>query len=283
VKVTLVFSDKRKSGHDRIFKNLPSNIKRLDVPSNDGYMHHKFLIIDRGTSRAKLFFGSYNFTYLQERYDPCFLLETTRPEIIAIFGQEFDRLVAGLHGREKIISTGSPLMTRIQYLDGFLEIWFTPQNGDGLKERMATLIKNSQKNIKILIWNFTSNSLAQELVAVARGKSVQIITDDVNFLLPQSTFNFILDQKKSQGLEKLEIITDTKRNQEAARISGDNTLNSFLHHHLLLIDSETAVFGTNNWSENGFYYSDESVMISNISSLVQPFTEAWQFNYEKNK
>ncbi|MFZ4648741.1 MAG: phospholipase D-like domain-containing protein [Patescibacteria group bacterium] len=283
VKVILIFSDKRKAGHNQIFKDLPLNIKRIDVPSVDGYMHHKFLIIDRGTAQEKLFFGSYNFTYLQEKYDPCFLLETSRPEIIAIFGQEFDRLVAGLYGRDKLDVNHDPLITRIQYPEGFLEIWFTPQESNGLRERMMELISGSKQGIKILIWNFTSKSLALDLVNAAKSTSVKIVTDDFNFSLPDSAFNFLLTEKKNNKLDNLEIITDARRNEEVSKLSGDKNLNSFMHHHLMLIDDQIAIFGTNNWSENGFYHSDESVMISNISSIVSPFVDTWQINYDKNK
>lgn len=284
VKVTMVLSDKRKDGHDQVLQNLPKEIKRIDAPSSEGYMHHKFLILDRGSNQEKLFFGSYNFTALQEKYDPSFLLETTRPEIVKIFGQEFDRLKNEVYGRKKLNSRQIYLMTRIKYPEGFLEIWFSPQlSRGGLRERMLGLINNSKDNLKVMIWNFTSKSMALDIADAAVRKSVRIIADDLNYSLPESAFNTLLSEKGSRSLEKLEIITDAKRNEEAIRLSGDKSLNSFLHHHLLLVDDRVAVFGSGNWSNNGFYSNDESTMISDINILVQPFIESWQKNYEHNK
>jgi phosphatidylserine/phosphatidylglycerophosphate/cardiolipin synthase-like enzyme len=284
VEVTLILSDKRKSGHDQVFKDMPASIKRQDISSVDGAMHHKFLLIDRGTSRSKLFFGSYNFTYLQEKYDPCFLLETTRPEIVTVFGEEFDRLQNGYHASNKLTISPNPFAALIKYPEGFLEIWFTPQGPNaGLKERMTGLIKDSVDNIKVMIWNFTSNDLAADLTTVAKREAVRIITDDFNYSLPDSAFNFLGAEKIKRHLDNLEIITDARRNQEIIANFQEVDLNSFLHHHLLLIDDSIAVFGTNNWSNNGFYNNDESIMITDIGSLVRGFAGVWEFNYIKNK
>ncbi|PKM91130.1 hypothetical protein CVU82_03695 [Candidatus Falkowbacteria bacterium HGW-Falkowbacteria-1] len=284
VVVNLVFSDKRQIEHDQIFKDLPTNIKRLDIPSDDGSMHHKFLLIDQGYSGAKLFFGSYNFTYIQEKYDPCFLLETTRPEIIMIFGEEFKKIANGHHSLKKLVLNSNPFAALIEYPEGFLEIWFGPQPVKrGLKERMIDLIRESNSNIKLMMWNFTSNDLAIEIAAAAQKKQVRIIADDFNYNSPESAFNFLLSEKIKHNLNDLEIVTDTNRNEEIKNNFNVNNLNSFLHHHLLIIDDQVVVFGTNNWSGNGFYGNDESVIISNINSLVSPFVDVWQFNYEKNK
>ncbi|MCX6795761.1 MAG: phosphatidylserine/phosphatidylglycerophosphate/cardiolipin synthase family protein [Candidatus Falkowbacteria bacterium] len=283
VAVTIMLGNKNKAGHDKIFENLPKNIKRINFSAGGGSMHHKFMIVDRGEKTGRLFFGSYNFTYLQGKYDPCFLLDTTRPEIINIFGEEFSRLLKGERGRDKLNGGISSLMTRLEYPQGFLEVWFTPETHNGLKGRMEELIKSAQRGIKIMIWNFTSKPLAQVLVDISANKEVQIIADDSNYSLADSVFPLMNQQKVSRHLGNLEIITDQKRNLEAAKLSGDANLNSFLHHHLLIVDDQIAVFGTNNWSNNGFFENDESVMISNISSLVQPLSGAWSVNYEKNK
>jgi phosphatidylserine/phosphatidylglycerophosphate/cardiolipin synthase-like enzyme len=284
VSVTLIFSDKREAGHDQVFKDMPTSIKRLDLSSAEGSMHHKFLLIDRNTPAAKLFFGSYNFTYLQEKYDPCFLLETIRPEIIAVFGDEFDRLNENYHGLNKLAVSPNPFAALIKYPEGYLEIWFSPQpETGGLKERMSGLIRSAKNNIKVMIWDFTNKDLANELAVAARKKAVKIITDDFNYKEPGSVFNLLLAEKIKHHLDGLEIITDAKRNQEIRDKFKESDLNSFLHHHLLLIDDSTVVFGTNNWSNNGFYNNDESIIVSNIGLLVKPFSDVWQFNYDKNK
>ncbi len=284
VAVSLIFSDKREAGIDAILKDQPAGIKRLNLASDPGSMHHKFILLDRGEAKAKLFFGSYNFTYLQEKYDPSFLFETTRPEIVAVFGEEFDRLLKGQHGGAKLAGDYNSFAARIKYPEGWLEIWFSPQTEtSSLRQRLIQLIKESKLGIKVMIWNFTDNGLASELAGAARREPVQILTDDINYHDPVSVFGFLAGEKTKHHLDQLEILTDAKRNQELQNRFQLNDLNSFLHHHLLLLDDQIAVFGTNNWSAGGFYKNDESVVISNLPSLVAGFKNSFDYNYQKNK
>lgn len=279
VKVKIILSAERQVVHHQLFNDLPNNIELIDIVSEPGYMHHKFLLIDRGQPEGQLLFGSYNFTSLQDKYDPSFLLVSQRSELIDSFGQEIDRLIDNNNGRSKI-SVKNYLVDRFQYQDGFLEVWFGPQKrSKGLKERMLSLIDGSRDNLKAMIWNFTDQDIALAILRKARRQPVSLLVDDINWFKNNSVSKIM-----SKSLfNKLEVITDAKRNYEVQKLSGQAELNSFLHHHMLLIDNEIIIFGTNNWSSRGFYENDESVMISNIKSLVYPFEQSFLFNYEKNK
>ncbi|MFA6995208.1 MAG: phospholipase D-like domain-containing protein [Patescibacteria group bacterium] len=284
VSVDLVFSDKHQNGIENLFVNNHKNLKISFVSSNGGSMHHKFLLIDRGSAQPKLFFGSYNFTNIQGKYDPSFILTTERPELISLFGDEFDRLAGGLHGSVKKSANYNPYAALIRYPEGFIEIWFSPGLVDNnIKDRMLNLIRNSRDNIKIMTWSLTDKDVAAELALKSKQIPVSIITDDYNWSATGSAFPVLAAQKNRQNLNNLEIITDSNRNQEIAKILPDDDLNSFLHHHLLVLDDRIAVFGTNNWSSNGFFRNDESVMITNIKSLVKAFEQSYTFNYNKNK
>ena len=280
VLIKMILSDKRQAIHDRIFADMPSNMVRLDIASDKGYMHHKFLLVDRGRPTGQLLFSSYNFTKLQDKYDPSFLLISQRLELIDSFGREFDRLLSGQQGRAKLAAGQGYLVDSFNYPNGFLEIWFPPQSGrSGLKNRMISLIKSVKKNIKGMTWHFTDQQIAKELLTIARQYPVSIIVDDFNWDEPDSVKNTL----EVNYLPKLDILTDAKRNQEISQVFNEPELNSFLHHHLLIVDDNIAIFGTNNWSAGGFFRNDESVIISNIDLLVDPFRQSFLFNYEKNK
>lgn len=283
VVIRLLLSEKRQQNHDRVFSNLPKNITRIDrgPEASLGYMHHKFIIIDRNLASAKLFFGSYNFTSLQEKYDPSFILETTRPEIIDVFGKEFDRVYTGgaLVGR-------NPFAARINYPQGYLEIWFSPPpaNSVGLRERFLNLITEATKTIEAMIWNLTDSSVAKAIIQKSKeGMPITILTDDSNVSLTDSVFPFLNSEKELYHLGNLQVFTDYKRNSEIKDVYGVTDFNSFLHHHLLLVDNETTVFGTNNWSTNGFFNNHESIMISNIPYIFQSFKQAFDENLDKAK
>ena len=90
-------------------------------------------------------------------------------------------------------------------------------------------------------------------------------------------------QKYRDHLDNLEIINDSKRNLEVSQLWPGSTINSFLHQHLLIIDDQTVIFGTSNWSANGFFQNNEATIISNIPSLVKSFTKSYYNNYQANK
>lgn len=279
VKVTIILDAGKSQLHDQLLSDLPDNIRRIDIKSERGYMHHKFAIIDRGQSSGQLLFGSYNFTKLQDRYDPSFLLISPRPELINSFGREIDRLVNNNYSRQKIL-TSDCLVDRFQYANGFLEVWFGPQTRNrGLRNHMIDLVYGAKSNLKGMVWNFTDRDLAQAMLTIARRHPVTLIVDDINW-----AGEYSVNKVMAKSLfNKLEIITDHRRNQEVKDLSGQDDLNSFLHHHALLIDDRTVIFGTNNWSSGGFFDNDESTIVSDIDSLVQSFEQSFLFNYQKNQ
>lgn len=289
VSVTLIFSDRKITQHNKLFVNMPREIRRIDIASNSAassgsLMHHKFILVDRGVKSQRLFFGSYNFTELQEKYDPSFLMETTRPELVDIFGEEFTRLTEGAHGHIKFKNNFNPFAALIKYPQGDLEIWFSPQSyRGGLRNRLLSLIRGAQKSINILVWDITDKEIARALVLAAHTKPVEMLVDDVNFSTQGSVAPFIESEKKFRGLDKLNILTDVRRNEELAKDFNMKDFNSFLHHHLLLVDDTIAVFGTSNWSTNGFYNNDESTMVTTIPSIVKSFKETFDVNYNKAK
>lgn len=281
VAVKLLLSEKRKETHDLVFYNPPQNISRVDASfeSSRGSMHHKFILIDRNFVSAKLFFGSYNFTSLQEKFDPSFVLETTRPEIIDVFGREFNRLYTG-----GALTDRNPYAALLRYPEGYIEIWFTPapSNSVGLRTRFLGLIADTKKTIEVLIWNLTDTTVAQTILQKSKeGVPTTILTDDSNYALTDSVFPFLNSQKELYRLENLQVFTDHKRNLEIQEVYGEEDFNSFLHHHLLLVDDDTAVFGTNNWSTNGFFNNNESIMISDIPYIVSSFKQAFDANLDK--
>lgn len=287
VPVTLLLSDKQKPGHDQVLRDPPAGLKRHDIATIavggfNGTMHDKFMIIDRGQPGARLFFGSYNFTALQEKFDPSFILETERPEIVKIFGEELDRIVAGRQGEKKARAGINPFAARIDYPDGFLEIWFGPQpRSGGLRERLIGLIGDARSGLDMMIWNLTDETVARRIGDAAATVPVRLLTDDYNLLGPDSVFPSLLARKNMEDLKLLDIRTDIKRNAEVATAFKQKDLNSFLHHHLLVADGKTVLFGTGNWSANGFYSNDESAMVSNLPAVVAAWQGAFRQNYEQ--
>jgi phosphatidylserine/phosphatidylglycerophosphate/cardiolipin synthase-like enzyme len=282
VRVTMLLAAEQVEAHDRVFSSVPSYMTRVDIGTSDsrGSMHHKFMIVDRGLPHGVLLFGSYNFTALQEKFDPSFLLRTTRPEIVTLFGSEFDRMV--YINDSPTPSDRNPYIARIEYPEGYLEVWFSPGTPEvSLRDRMQTLIAGSRSHLEGMIWNFTDESIARSFLDRAmQGLPVTLLTDDYTYAEQDSVVPALV-LRASLMAPTLRIITDASRGLEIENRYGGSTTNSFLHHHLLLIDRAVALFGTSNWSANGFWYNDESTMVSNIPMIVASLGDAFDLNYSK--
>jgi len=90
VQVTIITDSRKRESHNLFFADAPRSIKWLEGGAETSnktiLMHHKFALIDRGEATQKLLFGSYNWTDLQEKYDPSFLLVSADVNLISSFG-----------------------------------------------------------------------------------------------------------------------------------------------------------------------------------------------------
>lgn len=297
VEVSLIMDFRKKEIHDQFFFDLPSSIKRLDFGSDEGgktiLMHHKFAIIDRGQATQKLIFGSYNWTELQEKFDPSFIFISANSELITSFGREFDRLARGESGPDKLKSLGYNPWDLSLSASGFqYEVWFGPGVvGNNLNNRIYTLLRDAKQEVKIMIWDFTDKGLAEEIINRARaGVKVKIITDNRSFSNQASVFPLLQEAKIRYKLANLEIISDEVRGEEAIAFVASSSdpaiteaLDPFLHYHVLIVDNQKIFFGTNNWSRAGAYNNDESAIVSNDPDIINQFSQSFEENYGLNR
>lgn len=289
VKVTIITDAQKNRLHDQFFIDAPQSITRLGLGNSSSLMHHKFVLIDRGEKTEKLIFGAYNFTELQEKYDPSFIFITTNTEIIASFGAEFDRLKSSLYGRSKYQdSQYHPWDLSLSAGGNNYEVWFSPgRPGESIKSRLLELVQNASSSLKIMIWDFTDKDLAVEIIKKARaGLHVQIITDTWNFNNQNSVFHYLLAAKERYHLDNFELITDHKNGDLIIAAAGDDIsldFDPFLHHHLLIADDSIALFGTNNWSQAGSFSNDESIIVTSDKKIVAEFLASFNYHYQINR
>lgn len=289
VMVTLILDFRKAEIHDQSLADLPKEIRRLDLGSEERgktvLMHHKFALIDRGEKNEVLIFGSYNWTALQEKYDPSFLMISAEKNLIASFGREFDRLSRREAGPAKLKDHKYYPWDLNLSANGYsYEVWFGPGwSNNGINWKIKSLIQSAQSEIKIMIWDFTDFSLAQEIIMKAQaGVRVKIISDDRNMNNPNSVFAYLKKEQENKKLNNLEIISDANRNQELTGKDGLEGIEPFLHHHLLLVDGQRILFGTNNWSKAGSYYNDESAIVTDDPVIIANFNQSFEANYRDN-
>lgn len=292
IKVTLILNKSTRFQHDKIFTNLPHEITRIDVGSHDRnnskntlYMHHKFILIDRGYPSQELLTGSFDFTDIGEKYVQSFFLTTSDDALISVYGKEFDLLKKGISGLSKLKQRSyEPWAAKIQYQNEFVEVWMSPGfSKNSIKYRVLELINSAQSSIDFMIWDFTDERIAQALIKKSlAGVKVRIIAEDTNAYTPHSMIPFLLSKKEKNNLSNIEIILDTKSKMLITeRVSGG--FNPYLHQHTMIFDGKTTVFGTNNWSFWGFYRNDEDMLITNNAYLTNEFQKTFNFFYQTLK
>lgn len=298
VKVTLILDYRKKAENNIFFLNMPTNIKRIDIGTDNGaggtaLMHHKFALIDRGEETGKLIFGSFNWTQIQEDYDRSFFLTSANRELIKSFGREFDRLASGEFSITKLANKNySAWDLNLKAANYNYNVWFSPgrQNGN-IDREILNLISAAKKDIKIMVWDFTDKSLASEIIYRAKQDvKITIIADSLNFYNKNSVFNYLLSEKERLNLNNLEILSNDvslqKNDQASTTIDGtanDESINPFLHYHLIIIDQKKILFGTNNWSKGGAFFNDESAIETDDPNIINSFNESFNYNYLQGK
>lgn len=293
VKVTIITDFRKQETHDAFFADAPKSITRLHVGAETSgrtiLMHHKFAIIDRGTEQQTLLFGAYNWTDLQEKYDPSFLMVSADAALVDSFGREFVRLQDGQSGPQKLLSEDYyPWDLQYQAGNYSTEVWFSPgKAGDGIENRMSSLVNSAQNELQIMIWDFTDKDLAVDLIRRARdGVKVTVITDTWNFYNKNSVFMYLLEAKERYRLDNFELITDEVGGEKALmqlnEAELDEGFDPFLHFHVMIADGDKVLFGTNNWSRAGGFYNDESIVVSAEPKIVNAFKDAFNYQHQQN-
>jgi phosphatidylserine/phosphatidylglycerophosphate/cardiolipin synthase-like enzyme len=289
INVEIIVPISKRGQHKHVFDS--TSLKLLELGKNysdseSDLMHHKFVLIDDDTENRNLLFSSSNLTVLQEKYDRNFLLKTSDEEMIKIFKHEFDLLSKQKHGVKKLFNKEyNPFSALFKYNNGFVELWFSPGYlKNSVKYRMLDLIKGAEENIKIIGWQVNDQDIYKALIQkIKQGVSVQIILDDYYDWGNNSIFNDMFLFKQNTQSKNITLHTDSYINIlfEKEIVYKDPNLisdfNSFVHHHTLIIDNETLVAGTNNWGLNGFYFNDESVLITNVADLVSDYVQYFNF------
>lgn len=288
VSVTLLLDKSRQSKHDRIFNDLPKGIKKIDIGSYDPnisieniYMHHKFLLIDRGNpAKNTLITGSMDFTSKGEKYEQSFYFITQDSTLISLYGLLFNTLKKDITSTKKLKEFSyNPWFAHIQYSDSYIDLWVSPGfKQHSIKYKVIDLIKNAQKNITILMWQFNDKEIAQALVEKAKkGTTITLISDDLVANSADSSIPYLQEKVKTLSLENFLILLDSKQKESIdTSILGQN-FNPFIHHHAMIVDEKTLVIGTNNWTTWGFYKNDEDTIITDNKYLIGEFLKTAEF------
>lgn len=215
----------------------------------NGYMHDKFVIIDR----AETWTGSMNFTLDGIYGSANNLIRVRSLQLAQVYLSEFEEMfVEGTFGQGSDRDLDNPFVL----IDGsLLEAYFAPE--DEVAERLKGLIQAAQESIHFLAYAFTDDELAAALVEASnRGLEVGGVMDAA-----QARSNIASDYEffVENGL-------DVRLDDRPGK----------MHHKVLIIDKAIVVTGSYNFSNNARTRNDENTLIIHDKEVAEVYLGEFQ-------
>jgi phosphatidylserine/phosphatidylglycerophosphate/cardiolipin synthase-like enzyme len=203
-------------------------------------MHNKFCVVDK----RYVWTGSANFTNngFFRSYNNALKIES--PELVANYAAEFEEMFAGgLFGRRSPSETPFP---RIDIGGARIENYFAPE--DGVENAIISEIASADSRIDFMMFSFTSEPIAEAMLArMVYGAHVRGV-----FEASQAGSEYSRDEwLAGRGAE---IYID----------QNDATM----HHKVLIVDAETVITGSYNFSRAANTENDENVLIIQSAPLA---------------
>lgn len=209
-----------------------------------GLMHNKFLIMDG----INVWLGSMNLTEngVYRNNNNGILIRSVR--LAQVYQAEFNEMfVDGDFG-----ITSDPTNSGDFSIEGVpVQVYFASENN--VIQVLLNQVAAAQNSIRIMAFSFTRDDLGQALIdAVGRGVDVQAVFEttgsETEFSELRRLFCANLD----------------------ARQDGNNGI---LHHKVFIIDENTVITGSFNYSNNAVRSNDENVMIIQNPDIAALYTD----------
>ncbi len=222
--------------------NIEEQIRRLqaagipvmDDKDPDSYMHHKFVVIDE----RYVWTGSYNTTYngAYKNNNNVILIDSV--QLAYNFTQEFRELFL----REQVgkSSDRSAVYSQVTLRDGTqIATYFSPDT-DTISPLLKE-IQSAEKSIHFMAFSFTHDTLG----AAIRDRFEAGV--DVQGVFEKRQANNRYAEYKSMKDAGLSVVLDANRGA--------------MHHKVIVIDGETVVTGSYNFSKNAETRNSENLLI----------------------
>ena len=207
--------------------------------NRSGLMHNKFMIADG----ERVWTGSYNLTRTCSRFTdpPAIALESK--ELAENYEKEWQEIFEKRHGKRFAYPTPHPL---VDIGGTVVHNLFTPE--DDVRGALVAEMNKATNEIAILAFSFTEKEMT-EAVRKALARKVRVV--------------IVLDSGMA---------THPSANTKALEAMGANIRMSpgvLLHHKVIVVDRQTVVLGSANFSAGAFDKNDENVLIVRAPHFAQ--------------
>jgi phosphatidylserine/phosphatidylglycerophosphate/cardiolipin synthase-like enzyme len=219
----------------------------------EGLMHNKFMVIDG----SEVWTGSMNFTDSGTYQDNNNIIRIRSIKVAEDYTTEFNEMfVDDKFGPDDGSPTPNPRVT----IDGTpLDIYFSPD--DNVANNLLDLLNNANESIYFLAYSFTSDPLAEAIRARAEeGITVEGVMDDGQI---DSNIGTEFDPFRQAGLD----------------IRRDGNEAGLLHHKVIIIDEQTVIMGSYNFTNSAETRNDENLIVIYDAFIAAQYLAEFQRDF----
>jgi phosphatidylserine/phosphatidylglycerophosphate/cardiolipin synthase-like enzyme len=228
---------------------LAAHSSRDALDEGAAIMHNKFVVVDSrvvwtgSTNVSDTCSGGYNANLVT-------VIDSRR--IAAGYLAELDQMYEDGRYHEDKRSAG-PM--RVMVGDAEVELMFSPQDSP-IRERVRPLIKSARERIDVAVFYFTHKLLTADLIdAHLRGVQVRVILDAT---------------AAANGFTKHELLRAVGIPVKVEDWGGK------MHMKSAVIDGQTVITGSMNWTTAGDDTNDENVVIVHSEALAAQYEEFYE-------
>lgn len=220
---------------------------------SNGLMHDKITLIDN----TILYMGSWNMSYNDTYRNNNNLLRIVDKTLVDNYEAKFTELyVDKRFGTHATVGAQTPQTT----LDGVpIENYFSPV--DNVMDKLVAAVKGAKTSIKFMAFTYTSNDLAEAMIA---DQKAGVKVDGV-----------IENRGASQGA-----MPELFCAKVPVEIDGNKYT---MHHKVIIIDDNTVITGSFNFTKSADTVNDDNVLIIHSSGVAALYDAEFQKVYGAGK
>lgn len=241
-----------------------AGIRVVEDERNSGLMHDKFVVIDG----QWILTGSWNMTENGTYRNNNNAILVASPSLADNYIAEFEEMAAGQFGPSSpadtphphvviTVKTGATDAPQEREVD--LENYFAPE--DDVAAEIIGEIRAAERRIRFMAFVFTSDEIADAMIARSEsGVIVQGVMEDRNLGSSYSQY-------------------DRLRRQIHDVLPDGNPY--IMHHKVIIIDDETVITGSYNFTKSAEESNDENVLIIHDPEVAALYVEEFGRVYEQ--
>jgi len=215
-------------------------------------MHHKFMVIDDELVWA----GSMNFTQRGVYHNNNNFLRIESADVAADFSREFEEMFA--EDRFGALSRADTPYPFLVVDDSAVEVAFSPE--DDVQGRIIRRLNQASASVDLLAFTLTADPIADALIA-AYGRGVHV--------------RGVLEAARADDLG-----ADAGRLRSAGLDLRLDTNPDTMHNKVMIIDRQTVVTGSYNFTQSAEEHNDENLLIIDNTRLAGQYGRAFQALFE---